>query len=40
LPGFLTAGLAALVLHLNTVMITLLTVVSGWLGVRYREHRP
>lgn len=40
LMGFLTAGLAALALHLNTVMITLLTVVSGWLGVRYREHRP
>lgn len=37
--GFMTAGLAALVLHMHAVMITLLTVVSGWLGVRYRGHR-
>ncbi|OGW40412.1 MAG: hypothetical protein A2X58_04735 [Nitrospirae bacterium GWC2_56_14] len=39
LTGFITAGLLAMVLHLHAVMITLLTVVAGWLGVRYREHR-
>jgi PTS system mannose-specific IIC component len=40
LTGFITAGLAALVLHLHAGMIALLTVVTGWLGVRYREQRP
>jgi mannose/fructose/N-acetylgalactosamine-specific phosphotransferase system component IIC len=39
LTGFITAGLLAMVLHLHAVMITPLTVVAGWLGVRYREHR-
>jgi mannose PTS system EIIC component len=38
--GFITAGLAALVLHIHATMLTLLTVISGWLGVHYREHRP
>jgi PTS system mannose-specific IIC component len=40
LTGFITAGLAALVPHLHAVVITLLTVVAGWLGVRYDAHRP
>jgi mannose/fructose/N-acetylgalactosamine-specific phosphotransferase system component IIC len=40
LTGFITAGLATLVLHLHAVMVTLLTIVTGWLGVRYREQRP
>ncbi len=39
LMGFITAGLATLVLHIHSLIITLLTAVSGWLGVRYREHR-
>jgi len=39
LTGFITAGLATLVLHFHAALVTLLTVVSGWLGVRYREHR-
>jgi PTS system mannose-specific IIC component len=40
MAGFMTAGLVALVLHIHAGMLTLLTVVSGWLGVRCREHRP
>jgi len=39
LTGFIAAGLLAMVFHLHAVMITLLTVVVGWLGVRCREHR-
>ncbi len=39
LTGFITAGLGALVLHLHAGIVTLLTIVTGWMGVRYREHR-
>ena len=39
LVGFITAGLAALVFHGHAVVVTLLTVLAGWLGVRYHEHR-
>jgi len=39
LTGFITGGLAALILHIHAVMITTLTAVAGWMGVRYREQR-
>ncbi len=39
LAGFLTAGLAALVFRFHPALVILLTAVTGWLGVRYREHR-
>jgi mannose PTS system EIIC component len=40
LTGFVTAGLAAMVLHLHPGLVVILTVVAGWLGVQYHEHRP
>ncbi len=40
LTGFIAAGLAALVFHAYAALTMLLTVAAGWLGVRYREHRP
>jgi len=40
LTGFLTAVLVLMVFHLHAGMVTLLAVVTGWLGVQYREYRP
>jgi len=40
LTGFIAAGLATLVLPLHPGMVVALTIVTGWLGVRYHEHRP
>jgi len=39
LTGFATAVVFGLVFQLPVLIVTLMTIVMGWMGVRFSEHR-